>query len=810
MSKRDDRYDPPSVERHWQAEWTRTGIYQADLVGAEKPFYNLMMFPYPSAEGLHVGNMYAFTGADIYGRFMAMRGQDVFEPMGFDAFGIHSENFAIQRGVHPRLLTAENVERFRETQLKRSGNRFDWSHEVDTTDPRFYRWTQWIFLQLFKAGLAVRRKAPVNWCPKDQTVLADEQVIDGRCERCGTLVEQRDLEQWFLRITAFAERLLSNLDHLDWSDNVKTAQRAWIGRSVGLQFAMPVDGHLDTSIDVFTTRPDTVFGVTYVVLAPEHPLVERLTTPAQQPAVTAYRVQTRTRSELERQQSARDKTGVFTGAYAINPANDERIPVWIADYVLGSYGTGAIMAVPAHDARDWEFATAFGLPIRHVVIGPDAEPESAFVGQGVLVDSGEFSGQPSGTAAERISQWFEERGVGRRSIQYRLRDWLVSRQRYWGPPIPIVYCEQCGIVPVPESDLPVLLPEIEDWLPRGSGSSPLADVPSFVNTHCPTCGGPARRETDVSDNFLDSAWYFLRYPSSFIDDRPFDAELTAKWLPVDMYIGGAEHSVLHLMYSRFITMALHDLGHLAFEEPFNRFRAHGLLAKDGGKMSKSRGNVVNPDAYFDRLGADTLRMYLVFLGPYERGGEFSDSGIGGVRRFLGRVWDLVVGHASPLVDAPAPLEARRMLHRTIHAVTQDLENLRYNTAVAALMTYLNTLHERESLHDEEVTGLLLLLAPFAPHIAEELWARLVDKPYSIHQQPFPVASASLLEVEMLAVAVQVNGRTRGMVQLSPQASQAEALEAAHQVDAARKMLESAAVERVIYVPRRIINLVGSA
>jgi leucyl-tRNA synthetase len=804
-----NRYDPPTVERHWQAEWRRSGIYQADLADAKLPFYNLMMFPYPSAEGLHVGNMYSFTGADIYGRFRAMQGQDVFEPMGFDAFGIHSENYAIQRGINPRLLTAESVERFREEQLKRSGCRFDWSHEVNTTDPRFYRWTQWIFVQLFKAGLAVRRRAPVNWCPKDQTVLADEQVIDGRCERCGTLVVQRDLEQWFLRITAFAERLLVNLDQLDWSENVKTAQRAWIGRSAGLQFAMPVDGHADTSIDVFTTRPDTVFGVTYVVLAPEHPLVARLTTPEQAAAVAAYRAQTRTRSELERQQSARDKTGVFTGAYAVNPANDERIPIWIADYVLASYGTGAIMAVPAHDARDWEFANAFGLPIRQVIVGPVAQPESAYLGPGVLAESGQFSGEASARAAERISQWFEERQIGRRTIQYRLRDWLVSRQRYWGPPIPIVYCDQCGVVAVPESELPVLLPDVEDWMPSGSGSSPLARVPSFVNTPCPTCGGPARRETDVSDNFLDSAWYFLRYPSSELDDRPFDPELTAKWLPVDMYIGGAEHAVLHLMYSRFITMALHDLGHVPFDEPFVRFRSHGQLAKDGSKMSKSRGNVVNPDAYFDRLGADTLRMYLVFLGPFDRGGEFSDSGIGGIRRFLGRVWDLVEGHAGRLSDAPAPLGARRMLHRTIHTVTQDLEQLHYNTAVAALMTYLNTLHERDALHDEEVAGLLLLLAPFAPHLTEELWARL-DKPYSVHQQRFPAASASLLEVELLPVAVQINGRTRGVVQLSPAAGQAEAVEAARQVDAARKLLESAEVERVIYVPRRIINLVSSA
>jgi leucyl-tRNA synthetase len=803
-----DRYDPPTVERHWQAVWTRTGIYQADLVHAERPFYNLMMFPYPSAEGLHVGNMYAFTGADIYGRFMAMRGQDVFEPMGFDAFGIHSENFAIKRRIHPRLLTAENVERFRETQLKRSGCRFDWSHEVNTTDPRFYCWTQWIFLQLFKAGLAVRRKAPVNWCPTDQTVLADEQVIDGRCERCGTLVEQRDLEQWFLRITAFAERLLANLKHLDWSENVKSAQRAWIGRSTGLEFSLPVDGHSNTSIAVFTTRPDTVFGLTYVVLAPEHALVERLTTPQQRPAVEAYRAQTRTRSELERQQGTREKTGVFTGAYAVNPANDERIPIWIADYVLASYGTGAIMAVPGHDARDWEFANAFELPIRRVIVGPDGEQDNVFVGEGVLVDSGPFSGLSSHTASERISQWFEERGIGRRAVQFRLRDWLVSRQRYWGPPIPIVYCQQCGAVAVPDDELPVRLPDVEDWMPHGTGSSPLAEVASFVETRCPTCGGPARRETDVSDNFLDSAWYFLRYPSTSLDDRPFDPDLTAKWLPVDMYIGGAEHAVLHLLYSRFITMALHDLGHLPFEEPFLRFRAHGLLSRDGIKMSKSRGNVVNPDPYFDRLGADTLRTYLVFVGPYERGGEFSDASIGGVRRFLGRVWDLVGRHADRLVDGPAPLDARRALHRTINAVTHDLENLHYNTAIAALMTYLNTLHERDTLHDEEVASLLLLLAPFAPHLTEELWARL-GKPYSIHQQQFPVATASLLEFVTLPVAVQVNGRTRGMVQLAPEASQAEALEAARQVEAARKILESAAVERIVYVPRRIINLVST-
>jgi leucyl-tRNA synthetase len=693
------RYEPQAVERRWQRVWAESRIYESDVQTAQKPFYALMMFPYPSAEGLHVGNLYAFTGADIYARFMAMRGHDVFEPMGFDAFGIHSENFAIQQGVHPRVLTAHNVERFRETQLKRSGCRFDWSHSVNTTDPEYYRWTQWIFVQLFNAGLATRRTAPVNWCPADRTVLADEQVINGRCERCDTPVEQKELEQWFLRITEYADRLLQNLDTLDWSDSVKHAQRAWIGRSDGAEITLNVG---DAELKVFTTRPETISGMTYVVLAPEHSLVARITTAQRRAEVVEYVERARGKTELERQQHARVKTGVFTGACAVNPYNGERVPIWIADYVLGSYGTGAIMAVPAHDARDREFAEAFDLPIREADLLTPQE-------------------------VKRISE---------PRVQYRLRDWLISRQRYWGTPIPIVYCNACGPRAVPEDQLPVLLPDVEDWLPRGTGRSPLADVPSFVETTCPECGGPARRETDVCDNFLDSAWYFLRYPSTARSDRAFDPELTAKWLPVDMYVGGAEHSVLHLLYSRFITMALHDLGHLTFEEPFRRFRAHGLLIKNGAKMSKSRGNVVNPDAYFDRHGADTLRMYLMFIGPYDRGGEWTDSGISGIRRFLGRVWDLVAARADS-ADAnmmAAPL--RSVLDRTIAKVTSDLEAMRYNTAIAALMTYSNTLRDRSTVYLEELRALVLMLAPFAPHLAEELWSRLGGA-YSVHQQPFP-------------------------------------------------------------------------
>jgi leucyl-tRNA synthetase len=586
-----------------------------------------MMFPYPSAEGLHVGNVYAFAGADIYGRFMAMQGRDVFEPMGFDAFGIHSENFAIKRGVHPRQLTAQNVERFRETQLKRIGNRFCWQHEVQTTDPAYYKWTQWIFLQLFKAGLAVRKTAPVNWCPDCKTVLADEQVIGGECERCGAIAIQRELEQWFLKITQYAQRLLDNLHPLDWSEKVKAAQCNWIGRS-------------------------------------------------------------------------------------------------------------------------------------------------------------------------------EQDGV----VHYHLRDWLISRQRYWGPPIPIVYCNACGTVPVPEDQLPVQLPEINNWLPQGSGNSPLADIPEFVQTTCPSCGGAARRETDVSDNFLDSAWYFLRYPSSHCDDLPFDPQITAKWLPVDMYIGGAEHSVLHLLYSRFITMVLYDLGHLPFEEPYQRFRAHGLLTKDSAKMSKSKGNVVNPDQYIEAYGADTLRTYLMFLGPYDQGGDFSDRGIGGIRRFFNRIWQWVITHQHCFQATELDWVSQRHLHQTIHKVTEDISALKYNTAIASLMTYFNTLQSKAMVSEVELQSYLLMLAPFAPHLTEELWHQLGHMD-SIHQQQFPTANPEFLVQEQVTISVQINGRTRAAITLSPDTSQEEAIVLAQKTEAIQRHLQNQEIRRVVYVASRILNFV---
>ena len=812
-------YNPAEIEPRWQARWTQTRIYEVDLAAAPRPYYNLMMFPYPSAEGLHVGNVYAFTGSDIHGRFMAMRGSDVFEPMGFDAFGIHSENFAIKLGVHPRILTARNVERFRETQLKRIGARFDWSHQVETTDPHYYKWTQWIFVQLYKGGLAVRKKAPVDWCPSCKTVLADEQVIAGQCERCGTPVVQRDLEQWFLRITKYAPKLLADLDWIDWSEVVKTAQRNWIGRSEGLEFRIPVDGVPGVEIPAYTTRPDTVFGMTYVVLAPEHPLVEKVTTYEEKAAVDRYREQARSLSELERLAGEREKTGAFTGCFAVNPANGERVPIWIADYVLMTYGTGAIMAVPAHDQRDFEFARKFGLEIREVIIPTSQAGEwtqgdvdrvpgrpaltEAYTGPGIMVNSGQFTGLSSEEGGQRISDWFEERGIGKRAVHYRIRDWLISRQRYWGPPIPIVYCARCGIVPVPEDQLPVLLPDVEDFMPTGTGSSPLARVPSFVEATCPTCGGPARRETDVSDNFLDSAWYFVRYPSAHRSDVALDPELTRKWLPVDMYIGGAEHSVLHLLYSRFITMALHDLGYLDFDEPFEKFRAHGLITKDGAKMSKSRGNVVNPDEYIDRYGADTLRMYLMFLGPYDQGGDFSDQGIGGVSRFLHRLWGLIAG--GELATREAPLEARRVLHRTIKRVTEDLESLKYNTAIAALMEYQNFLQRQPAVHREEAEKLLLMLAPLAPFIAEELWER-IGKPYSIHQRAWPGYEPELAAPEKLAIPVQVNGRTRDVVQVAPDAGEEEVKALALGSQKVQRHLGGRPIKRTIYVPGRLLNL----
>jgi leucyl-tRNA synthetase len=820
---RPPRYDFAAFEARWRKEWEAHAIYRADLERAQRPFYNLMMFPYPSAEGLHIGNVYAYVGSDIQGRLMAMRGYDVFEPMGFDAFGIHSENFAIKRGEHPAKLTARNVERFRERQLKRIGNRFDWSHEVNTTDPAYYRWTQWIFIQLFKMGLAERKTGVVNWCPNDKTVLADEQVIDGHCERCGALVERRELPHWALRITAYADRLLDHLETLDWSERVKAAQRHWIGRSRGVEFTLAIAGHDDAQVSVFTTRPDTVFGVTFVVLSPEHPLVERIITPARHADVAAYRAsaparraERETRRDAERETDADAEaipTGVFTGAYAIHPITSEQVPIWIADYVLMDYGSGAIMAVPAHDERDWAFAHAVGLPVRFVIqpIGAedDAAPAAPYSGEGRLVSSGAFTGQASAAAREAIAAEFERRGIGRAVARYHLRDWLISRQRYWGAPIPIIYCPQHGAVPVPDDQLPVRLPDLEDYQPQGTGDSPLARVASFVHTTCPVCGQPATRDTDVMDNFVDSAWYYLRYPSSDDHEHAWSAERTRRWLPVDLYIGGAEHSVLHLLYARFIAMAMHDAGHLDFEEPFKRFRAHGMITLNGAKISKSKGNVVNPDAYISRYGADALRVYLVFMGPYELGGDFSDRGIAGVVRFLERVWRIGAERGPALRDAEPSAEARRALSQVIQKVGDDTAALKYNTAIAELMRYSGELEARaahEEITREEAQALLRLLAPFAPYIAEELWRRVGGEGF-IHQQPWPEVDVAALRAETVTIIAQVDGKLRARLTLPAGAPRDAALAAALATETVRRALGSGEPRQVIFVPDRLINLV---
>ena len=829
-------YDPAAIEQKWQRRWEERGTNTTDLDGASK-FYALMMFPYPSAEGLHVGNLFAFTGNDIFARFQRLQGHTVFEPIGFDAFGIHSENFALKVGTHPATLIPRNIENFRR-QLKAAGLMVDWSHELSTTDKSYYKWTQWIFLQLFRRGLAYKKGAAVNWCPNDKTVLANEQVIAGECERCGAKVEQRFLEQWFFRITDYAGRLLKNLDHIDWSESTKSAQRNWIGASDGAELSFRVQDLEDsagmatatagltgeftagntaeftaptTDIRVFTTRPDTIFGATYLVLAPEHPLVDALTTDEQRDDVRAYKAATK-KQDLVTRKVNKEKTGVFTGSFATNPATQKPIPIWIADYVLMEYGTGAIMAVPGHDERDHEFAEKFSLPITRVVAsrtdaahGARSPLKEAYTETDdvQLTASGQFNGLGVAEGKKAITEWLSKMGHAKPVVNYRLHDWCISRQRYWGPPIPIIYCESCGPVPVPEKDLPVELPYVEDFKPDDTGISPLARVESWYRVPCPECGKPARRETDVSDTFLDSAWYFLRYPSTQFDDRPFDDAITKRWLPVDSYIGGNEHAVLHLLYSRFVTMVLKDAGIIDFEEPFTKFRAHGMIVREGAKMSKSRGNVVIPDEYITRWGADTFRTYLMFLGPYEEGGDFRDQSVTGVRSFLNRLWATAVSAAT---DGSPDAAVMRKLHQTIQKVSADVPALAYNTAIAAMMEYMNVVRAGErTAHRDEIAPLVQLVAPFAPHIAEELW-EMFGNTTSVFDSGWPRFDASLAAENSITLAVQVNGKTRGTIQVAKEIGQEGALAAALADPGIGKFV-TGAPKKVIFVPGRLLNIV---
>ena len=827
----DKAYDPVAVEASWRARWDQEGTNSftlEELRAAERPFYNLMMFPYPSAEGLHVGNIYAFTGADVFGRFKRMQGHDVFEPIGFDAFGIHSENFALKTGVHPSELIPANVANFRR-QLRRIGGMFDWEHTVDTTDPDYYKWTQWLFLQLFKHGLAEQKEAPVNWCPSCMTVLANEQVIVGACERCGCGVEQRFIRQWFFRITEYADRLLRNLKHIDWSDTTLKAQYNWIGRSEGAELHFPLagtdcePGQRDTGdepgaettrITVFTTRPDTIFGATYVVLAPEHPLVDAVASDDCREVVEAYRERTRAKDLVARKKVEKRKTGVFTGGYCVNPASGDRIPVWIADYVLMGYGTGAIMAVPGHDERDFDFAETYQLPIPRVIAAPgeDADTPLAIAYEyptGTLVNSGRYNGLSVDEGKNAIVADLAARGLAEEKVTFRLHDWCISRQRYWGPPIPIIHCAECGPVPVPEEDLPVVLPHVEDFRPDETGVSPLSRVREWYEVACSSCGADATRETDVSDTFLDSAWYFLRYPSTDFPDRPFDPGITRRWLPVDCYIGGNEHAVLHLLYSRFVVMALHDMGLLDFEEPYDQFRAHGLIIREGAKMSKSKGNVIIPDPIIERYGADTFRLYLMFLGPFIEGGDYQDQGISGPHGFLHRLWESVVAgedRADDGNDIDPVVEQK--LHQTIKRVTEQVANLRYNTAIAAMMEYLNAARAGgRTPARAEIEPLVRLVAPFAPHIAEELWRRLGHEHSIFEGANWPAFDPARAAVRVARVAVQVNGRVRGTVS-APAGAESEAVVAlAKSEPNVARHLEGMEVRRIIHVPDRLLNFV---
>ncbi len=1057
------KYIPSEIEQYWQAKWEKEKIYQTNLETDRPPFYNLMMFPYPSAEGLHVGNVYTFSGIDAYGRFKRMQGYEVFEPIGLDGFGIHSENYAIKVGRTPQEHARISEDHFYK-QLHMIGNGYDWSRTVETYKPNYYKWTQWLFTELFKAGLAYKAEASVNFCPSCKTVLSDEQVIQkvksqnskvknnegeekdlevstGVCERCETPVEKKNLSQWFFRITDYAERLLANTEKLDWTEKVKIAQKNWIGKSVGARVTFRIE-NTKLDITVFTTRPDTLYGATFLVVSPEHPVVAELlklkvkSQKSKVEEIQNYIESVRNKSEQDRIAEGKEKTGVFTGVYAINPVNNERIPVWIADYVLFGYGTGAIMAVPAHDTRDFEFAKNYNLPIKQVVApetgtkreneerrdggcaiifdpqtqkyavatAPDRvvrlfaggvdsnedlekgimrevteesglydfkhvekvqtsfshfynsrrnvnrvalatcyliilrsnkqqerklEPheqdlhvswmsaqdilknwhafnndkrldhwisflhqavgraielgydktsdknqfqQSAYTGEGLLIDSGEWDGLKVPEAIERIINWLEEKKIGSSFVNYHLRDWLISRQRYWGPPIPMIFCSACkekgdswftskeakewkvvsskyhvsseehnikylipntdfaGWYPVPLEQLPVALPIVEDFKPLGTGKAPLANYPEFYETTCPECGNKATRETDVSDTFLDSAWYFFRYTSTDIEDDAFATDRVKKWLPVTSYIGGAEHAVLHLLYSRFMTMVLHDLGYIEFEEPFARFRANGLIIKDGAKMSKSKGNVINPDDYVRKFGADTLRTYLGFIGPFTQGGDFQDTGIEGIWRFLNRVWKLVVSFELPASNA-LPSNAGRsvvsknnetesisMMHRTIKGVTEDMEELRFNTAIAKIMTYYNFLVDQKEVSREEIEVLLRLLAPFAPHLTEELYQKVsnvakvsdVSKAFkSIHTEKWPDFDAEKIVSDTVMIAVQINGKLRETVscQQSVVSNQQEIEELAKEQENVKKHLEGKTVKKVIYVPGKIISFV---
>jgi len=814
-------YNPQEIEPKWQKYWEENNFYLAeDAVpfrkGRGKKYYVLVEFPYPSGEGLHVGHCRSYSAMDAIARKKRMEGYNVLYPIGWDAFGLPTENYAIRTGIHPRIATEKNIANFKK-QLKSLGLSFDWSREIDTTDPKYYKWTQWIFLQLFKKGLAYQAEIPINWCPKCKIGLANEEVIDGRHERCGEPVIQKTIKQWMIKITKYADRLIEDLDKVDFLEKIKIQQVNWIGRSYGTEIDFKIENS-DEKISVFTTRTDTLFGVTAIVVAPEHSIIKNLEFRIKNlEEVKDYIEQSEAKTEFERTKLEKEKTGVLLkGIYAINPANNERIPVWVGDYVVGTYGGGAVMVVPAHDKRDFEFAKKYGLEIRKVIIpknqkskiknqNENSKIEKAFVGDGTLINSERFSGLTSEKAREKITKWLEEKKLGRKTVQYKLRDWVFSRQHYWGEPIPIVHCQKCGQVPVPEKDLPIELPYVEKYQPTGTGESPLAQIEDWVNTKCPKCGGSAKRETDTMPNWAGSNWYFMRYC-----DAKNDKELAAQkklkyWLPVDWYNGGMEHTNLHLLYSRFIYKFLFDIGVAPNPEPYKKRTSHGIvLGEDGRKMSKSFGNVINPDNIIKEYGADTLRVYEMFMGPFDQVISWSAQGVKGVFRFLNRVWNLVLECKT---NKESSQRAIKEIHKLNKKIDEDLEATKFNTAVAAFMEFLNFANlNKKEIGKDTIERFLILLAPFAPHITEELW-HFVGHKDSIHKESWPKYDPRLIKEEMITLVIQVNGKVRDKIEVEADISEEKAKELAIPREKIKKWLKDKKIKKVVFVPGKLINIV---
>jgi len=811
-------YPFKDIEAKWKKVWDETKLYETDLTDDEKKLYCLVMFIYPSGDRLHIGHWYNYGPTDSWARFKRMQGYNVMEPMGYDAFGLPAENYAIKKGVHPADSTADNIKAIRK-QLKAMGAMYDWSKEINTSSPEYYRWTQWLFLQLYKKGLAYRKKAAVNWCPSCATVLANEQVVDGQCERCDSDVIHKDLEQWFFKTTAYADRLLEGLETIDWPDKTVTMQKNWIGRSEGARVNFKLDGR-DDAVEVFTTRPDTLWGVTYMVLAPEHALVDELTTEENRKAVDDYVAQARKENEIERTSTEKEKTGVFTGAFCINPVNGEKVPVWIADYVLVTYGTGAVMAVPAHDERDFDFAQKYSLPVREVISqdGTASENlEAAYTEPGIMVNSGPFDGQPSKPGIKKVIDYLDEKSWGGAQINYKLRDWLISRQRYWGAPIPIIVCPECGDVAVPEDQLPIELPRDVEF--TGSGKSPLMSNEAWVNVACPKCGGPARREVDTMDTFVCSSWYFLRYPNPHLDTAPFDKALADQWLPVDQYVGGAEHAVMHLMYARFVTKALFDMGFINFDEPFKRLVHQGIITNNGAKMSKSKGNVINPDQYIEDYGSDAFRMYMMFMGSFTEGGDWSDEGIHAMNRFVNRVWrlvDTVAAEPAAGTETAQCKDLERQHHYAVKHASADLERFQFNTAISRIMELVNVFYlyrqnvavadQNSAVVHAAIRALVQLVAPFTPHMAEEMWEKLGETG-SIFNSTWPAHDEAKLVADSITLVAQVNGKIRAKIEMPADATEEALREAALSHENVLAHTQGKNIVKVVVVKNKLVSIV---